>query len=61
MQLTNGQHACVPVFVLLVDVCEHTFDCQVVFSVGLYLVNFMFYIMLDAENYRLRMHYKCEM
>jgi len=34
-QLTNGQHACVLVFVPMVDTghFEHTYDCQFVFSV----------------------------
>ena len=36
-------------------------DYQFVFSVGLHLMNFMLHIMLDTENHRLRVHYKCEM
>jgi len=32
-QLTNGQHACVLVFVPMVDIFNIPYDCQFVFSV----------------------------
>ena len=58
------QHACVLVFVPVADTFEHTFilPCDYrFFSLGLYLMNLMLHITLDAENHRLIVHYKCEM
>jgi len=54
-QLTNGQHACVLVFVSLVDILNIPCGCQFVFSV---IVNFMFDTTLDAVGNILRVHYK---
>jgi len=58
-QLTNGQHACVLVFVPMVDILNvgpTVFLSLSLFS--LYLMNFMFDITLDAVGNILRVHYK---
>ena len=53
-QLSNGQHACVLVFVPMVDILW-----LVIFNLfSLYLMNFMFHTMLDAVGNILRLHYK---
>ena len=53
-QLTIGQHACVLVFVPVVDILNTPFDYQFVFSV----LDEMFHTMLDAVGHILRVHYK---
>ena len=61
-QLTNGEHACVLVFVPMVDIFNMPCDCQFVFFVP-YLMNFMLHTTLDAVGNILRVHYrsmKCE-
>ena len=59
--LTNGKHACMLVFVPMAHILNIPSDNQFVFSVNLYLMNFVLHITLDAENHRLRVHYNCEM
>jgi len=56
-QLTNGEHACMLVFMSVVDILNIPCDSQFVFSVG-YLMNFMFHTTLDAVGNILRVHYK---
>ena len=53
MQLTNGQHACVDVFVPEADILNMLCDYKFVFSV---LDKLMFHTMLDAIG--LRVYYK---
>jgi len=53
-QLTSGQHACVLVFVPMLDTLNIPCDCQL-FS--LYLMNFMFHTTLDAVGDILKVHY----
>ena len=52
-QLTSGQHACVLVFVPMLDTLNIPRDCQFVFS-----VHFMFYATVDAVGTILKVHYK---
>ena len=52
-QLTNGQHACVLVFVTVVDILNIPVN---LFSV--YLMDFMLHTTVDAVGNILRMHYK---
>ena len=59
-QLTNGQHACVLVFAPVADIFEHTLWLSICFLCRSILNDFMLHITLDAENHRLRVHYKCE-
>ena len=54
-QLTNGQHACVLVFVPMVDILNIPCDCQFVFP---YLMNIMFHTMLDEVGNIIRVHDK---
>ena len=62
MQLTNGQHACVLVFVPEMDILDiFVTTCINLFS--LYLKNFMFHTMLDTAGDVLRVYYdstKCD-
>ena len=53
-RLTNGQHACVLVFVPMLDILNIPSDCQL-FS--LYLMNFVFHTTLDAVGNILKVHY----
>jgi len=55
MQLTNGEHACLLVFVPVVDILNIPCDCQSVFTV---LDELCFHTTLDAVGNILRMHYK---
>jgi len=55
-QLTNGQHACVLVFVPVMDILNIPCDCQFVFSVLDEL--YMFHTTLDAVDNILRAHYE---
>ena len=55
MQLTNGQHACVLVFVPEADILNILCDYQSVFSV---LDELKFHTMLGAAGDVLRVHYK---
>ena len=55
-QLTNGQHACVLVFLPMVYILNIYLVTVNLFS--LYLINFMFHITLDAVGNILRVHYK---
>jgi len=55
MQLTNGQHACVFVYVSKADILNISCDYQFVFFV---LDELTFHTMLDAAGDVLRMHYK---
>jgi len=57
-QLTNGQHACVLVFVPMVDILKIPCEVVTVNLFSLYLMNFMFYTTLDAVGNILRAHYK---
>jgi len=54
-QLTNGERACMLVFVLVATFWTYFVTINL-FS--LYLMNFMFHIMLDAACNILRVHYK---
>ena len=57
MQLTNGQHACVLVFMTEADILSILSDYQFVFF-SVYLMNFMLHTMFDAAGDVLRVHYK---
>ena len=54
-QLTNGQHACMLMFVQVVDILNMPCNCQFVFSV---LDELLFHTTLDAVGNILRVHYK---
>ena len=59
-QLTNGERACVHVFVPVADILNIICDYQFVF---LYLMKFMLHTMLNATGNILRVHYnrmKCD-
>jgi len=55
-QLTNDQHACVLVFVPVVDILNIYLVTVNLFS--LYLMNLMFHTTLDAVGNILRVHYR---
>jgi len=57
-QLTNGQHACVLVFVPVVDILNTPCELWQSICFFLYLMNFMFHPTLDAVGNILRVHYK---
>jgi len=56
--LTNDQHACMLVFLLIVDIFNIPRDCKFGSCSSMYLMNFMFHTTLDALGNILRVHYK---